>query len=198
GLSRRGRARGSSTMKWRLGARRAAKVSVGAVAGALACVTVAIGGVDGAAILGPRVQLPQAMAAAAVLALVVTAVIRRVQFTPPSARAQRVSVWLAAATDLADLELALSLVAGLHVVIAVTGGLHSPAYPALYGLVAFAMTVLARPGAIATVGASVCLEAALLVRSGITDANLISAILHTVFLAGATAAHVVLLRGLTS
>ena len=67
------------------------------------------------------------------LALVVTAVIRRVQFAPPSARAQRVSVWLAAATDLADLELALSLVAGMHVVIAVTGGLRSPAYPALYG-----------------------------------------------------------------
>ena len=176
--------------KWRRAARRAGKVSVGAVAGALACVVVAIGGVDGAGILGPRVQLPQAMAAAGVFALVVTSVIRRMQFAPPTARAQRVSLWLAAATDLADLELALSLVAGMHVVIAVTGGLRSPAYPLLYGLVAFAMTVLARPGAIATVGASVCLEAALLVRSGITDAHVISAVLHTVFLAGATAAHV--------
>src|SRR6185503_1615407 len=104
GLSRRDRPRGASPVKWRLSARRAAKVSVGAVAGALACITVAIGGADGAALLGPRVQLPQAMAAAAVLALVITAVIRRVQFAPPSARAQRVSVWLAAATDLADLE----------------------------------------------------------------------------------------------
>lgn len=185
-------------MKWRLSARRAAKVSVGAVAGALACITVAIGGVDGAALLGPRVQLPQAMAAAAVLALVVTAVIRRVQFAPPSARAQRVSVWLAAATDLADLELALSLVAGMHVVIAVTGALRSPAYPALYGLVAFAMTVLARPGAIATVGAALCLEAALLVRSGITEPTVIAASLHTIFLGGAAAAHAMLLRGLTS
>ena len=184
--------------KWRRAARRAGKVSVGAVAGALACVVVAIGGVDGAEILGPRVQLPQAMAAAAVLALVITSVIRRMQFAPPTARAQRVSLWLAAATDLADLELALSLVAGMHVVIAVTGGLRSPAYPLLYGLVAFAMTVLARPGAIATVGAAVCLEGALLVRSGITDAHIISAILHTVFLAGSTLAHVVLLRGLTS
>ena len=185
-------------MKWRLSARRAAKVSVGAVAGALACITVAIGGVDGAALLGPRVQLPQAMAAAAVLALVVTAVIRRVQFAPPSARAQRVSVWLHAATDLADLELALSLVAGMHVVIAVTGALRSPAYPALYGLVAFAMTVLARPGAIATVGAALCLEAALLVRSGITEPTIIAASLHAIFLAGAAAAHAMLLRGLTS
>ncbi|HSN27514.1 MAG TPA: diguanylate cyclase [Kofleriaceae bacterium] len=184
--------------KWRRAARRAAKVSVGAVAGAMACVVVAIGGVDGADILGARVQLPQAIAAAAVLALVVTSVIRRMQFAPPTARAQRVSLWLAAASDLADLELALSLVAGMHVVIAVTGGLRSPAYPLLYGLVAFAMTVLARPGAIATVGAAACLEAALLVRSGISEAHVISAALHVVFLAGATAAHAVLLRGLTS
>ncbi|MBV8760546.1 MAG: diguanylate cyclase [Deltaproteobacteria bacterium] len=184
--------------KWRRAARRAAKVSVGAVAGALACVTVAIGGVDGAQILGERVQLPQAMAAAAVLALVVTSVIRRMQFAPPSARAQRVSVWLAAASDLADLELALSLVAGMHVVIAVTGGLRSPAYPLLYGLVAFAMTVLARPGAIATLGAAACLEAALLVRSGMSEGHVISASLHAVFLAGAAVAHAVLVRGLTS
>jgi diguanylate cyclase (GGDEF)-like protein len=183
-------------MSLRRTARRAAKVSVGALAGALACVAVAIGGVDGAAILGPHVQLPQAIAAAAVLALVVTAVIRRVQFTPPSARAQRVSMWLAAATDLADLELALALVAGLHVVIAVTGGLRSPAYPALYGLVAFAMTVLARPGAIATLGAAVCLEAALVVRSGLDQWP--AAAIHAVFLFGAAAAHAVLLRGLTS
>jgi len=183
-------------MKWRRSARRAAKVSVGVVAGALACVIVATGGVDGAAVFGDRVQLPQAIAAAAVLALVVTAVIRRVQFSPPSARAQRVSLWLAAASDLADLELALSLVAGLHVVIAVTGGLRSPAYPALYGLVAFTMTVLARPGAIATVGAALCLEAALLVRTGAGHWPV--AVVHGVFLAGAAAAHALLLRGLTS
>jgi diguanylate cyclase (GGDEF)-like protein len=183
-------------MSLRRTARRAAKVSVGAVAGATACVAVAIGAVDGADIFGPHVQLPQAMAAAAVLALVVTAVIRRVQFAPPSARAQRVSMWLAAATDLADLELALALVAGLHVVIAVSGGLRSPAYPALYGLVAFAMTVLARPGAIATLGAALCLEAALVVRTGLDAWP--AATIHAVFLAGAAAAHAVLLRGLTS
>jgi diguanylate cyclase (GGDEF)-like protein len=183
-------------MKWRRSARRAAKVSVGVVAGALACVIVATGGVDGAAVFGDHVSLPQAMAAAAVLGLVVTAVIRRVQFSPPSARAQRVSVWLAAATDLADLELALSLVAGLHVVIAVTGGLRSPAYPLLYGLVAFTVTVLARPGAFVTVGAALCLEAALLVRTGLDHWPV--AVVHGVFLAGAAAAHAMLLRGLTS
>jgi diguanylate cyclase (GGDEF)-like protein len=183
-------------MSLRRTARRAAKVSIGAVAGATACIAVAIGAADGADIFGPHVQLPQAMAAAAILALVVTAVIRRVQFAPPSARAQRVSMWLAAATDLADLELALALVAGLHVVIAVSGGLRSPAYPALYGLVAFAMTVLARPGAIATLGAALCLEAALVVRTGLDAWP--AATIHAVFLAGAAAAHAVLLRGLTS
>ena len=95
--------------------RRAAKVSVGAVAGAIACAVVGVGGVDGAAVLAPRPSLPMTMVVVAVAALVVTAVIRRVQFTPPTARAQRVSFWLAAATDLADLELALTLVAGAHV-----------------------------------------------------------------------------------
>ena len=121
--------------------RRAAKVSIGALAGGFACAVVAAGGVDGAAVLATRPSLPMTMTVAGIAALVVIAVIRRVQFTPPSARAQRVSLWLAAASDLADLELALTLVAGIHVVIAVTGGLGSPAYPLLYGLVAFAMTV---------------------------------------------------------
>src|SRR5262249_51163135 len=130
------------------GVRRAAKVSIGALAGGFACAVVAAGGVDGAAVLATRPSLPMTMIVVAIAALA------RVQFTPPSARAQRVSLWLAAASDLADLELTLTLVAGIHVVIAVTGGLGSPAYPLLYGLVAFAMTVLARPGAIATLVAA--------------------------------------------
>jgi len=178
--------------------RRAAKVSVGALAGALACVVVAVGGVDGASIFGARIPLPQAIVAAAALALVAVTVIRRIQFAAPTARAQRVSMWLAAAEDLADLELALALVAGAHVIIAVTGGQRSPAYPVLYGTVAFAATVLARPGAIATYGAALFLEAALLVRAGITDATLFVFALHAVYLTAAGAAHAVLLRGLTA
>ncbi len=185
-------------VRWRRAARRAAKVSIGAVAGGLACVIVAVGGVDGAALFGTRIPLPQAMVATGALVLAAIAVIRRVQFAPPSARAQRVSMWLAAAEDLADLELALTLVAGTHVVIAVTGGQHSPAYPILYALVAFAMTVLARPGAIATLGAALFLEAALFVRTGFGDGPAIVAGLHVVFLVGAAVAHVVLLRGLTT
>jgi diguanylate cyclase (GGDEF)-like protein len=176
--------------------RRAAKVSLGALAGAIACAVVAVGGVDGAALLAAQPSLPMMMVCTAIAVLVATSIIRRVQFTPPSARAQRVSFWLAAASDLADLELALALVAGAHVVIAVTGGLDSPAYPLLYGLVAFAVTVLARQGAIATLGAALLLEIALAVRSGITDRVVIASTIHLACLLGAAFAHAMLLRGL--
>ncbi len=178
--------------------RRALKVSVGAVAGAVACAVVGVGGADGATIFGPKPSLPMTMVVVAIAALVLTSIIRRMQFAAPSARAQRVSFWLAAAADLADLELALTLVAGAHVVIAVTGGLGSPAYPMLYGLVAFAMTVLARPGAYATLGAALLLEATLLLRTGISEHTVVAAGLHGAFLMSAAAAHILLLRGLTA
>ena len=178
--------------------RRAAKVSVGAVAGGLACAVVAAGGADGARVLAAHPSLPMTMLVVALTGLVAIAVIRRVQFTPPSARAQRVSLWLAAASDLADLDLALTLVAGIHVVIAVTGGLGSPAYPLLYGFVAFAMTVMARPGAVAALVAALLLEAALLTRTRITEPAVMASSIHAAYLAGAAAAHVMLLRGLTA
>jgi len=178
--------------------RRALKVSVGAIAGAVACAVVAVGGADGAAILSRTPSVPMTMIVVAIAALVATAVIRRVQYTPPSARAQRASYWLAAATDLADLELALTLIAGGHAIIAVTGGLASPAYPMLYGLVAFAMTVLARPGAIGTLAASLLLEGALLARTGFTEANITLAAIHIACLVGAALAHILLLRGVTA
>ena len=199
-VANRGRAQsgGRAIMRYRRALRRAAKVSIGALAGALACVVVAVGGVDGAAIFGARIPLPQAMVATAALALVVIAVIRRAQFAPPTARAQRVSMWLAAAEDLADLELALALVAGAHVVIAVTGGQRSPAYPVLYALIAFASTVLARPGAIATLGAALFLEGALFARTGIDEVTAMTFGLHALYLTGAAVAHAVLLRGLTA
>src|SRR5690606_10217043 len=165
---------------------------------AVACVAVAVGGVDGASLFAPHMPLPQTMIVTSIAALVAIAVIRRVQFSPPPARAQRVSMWLAAATDLADLELCLALVAATHVVIAVPGGLESHAYPVLYGRVAFAVTVLARPGAIATVGAALFLEAALLVRTGLDETTILTASIHALFIAGAASAHALLLRGLTS
>ncbi len=178
--------------------RRAAKVSLGATAGAIACLAVSLGAVDGASITSERVGMLPAMAVGAVTALALIAVIRRAQYAPPTARAQRVSMWLAAATDLADLELALALVAGAYTVIAVTGGLGSPAYPLVYGLVAFAATVLARPGAIGTLGAALVLEAALLVRAGVSEPHALAAGIHLAVIAGAAAAHAVMLRGLTA
>ncbi|HEY1817514.1 MAG TPA: diguanylate cyclase [Kofleriaceae bacterium] len=189
---------GTAATRVRRALRRAGKVSVGVLAGALACVVIGVGGVDGASLFGSRVPLPQAMVAVAALVLAAVAVIRRAQFAPPSARAQRVSMWLSAAEDLADIELALALVAGAHVIIAVTGGQRSPAYPLLYAIVAFAATVMARPGAIATLGAALFLEGALFVRTGITTITSCTIILHTTYLVGAAAAHAVLLRGLTS
>ena len=192
-------ARPTGAIKVRRAIRRAIKVSIGALAGALACGFVAVGGVDGAQLFAmPRMSISGTMAIVAIAALVLATVIRRVQFVPPSSRAQRVSMWLAAASDLADLELSLALVAGTHVVIAVTGGLSSPAYPLLYGVVAFAMSVLSRPGAIATIGAALVLEGALVARTGLTEATALAAGIHVAYLAGATAAHVVLLRGLVS
>lgn len=178
--------------------RRALKVSVGAIAGAVACAVIAVGGADGAGILSRTPSVPMTMILVGIAALVATAVIRRVQYTPPSARAQRASYWLAAATDLADLELALTLIAGGHAIIAVTGGLASPAYPMLYGLVAFAMTVLARPGAIGTLAAALLLEGALLARTGITEANVTNTAIHVACLVGAALAHILLLRGVTA
>ena len=178
--------------------RRAGVVSMGALGGAIACAVVAVGGVDGAALHARSPSLPMTIVAVATLALVATAVIRRIQFVPPSARAQLASFWLAAAVDLADLELALSLIAGAHVIIAVTGGLDSSAYPRIYGIVAFAVTVLARPGAVATVGAALLLEGGLLARTGLTAPAIAAAAIHAACIAGAAMAHALLLRGLAA
>ena len=208
---------GKRLTRYRHALRRASKVSCGAVVAGLACVVVSIGGVDGAAsaadsakcapfpqtcgigsLFGTRTGLLEAMVATAVLALAAIAVIRRFQFTPPSARAQRVSMWLAAAEDLADLELALALVAGTHVIIAITGGQMSQAYPLLYALIAFASTVFARPGALVTLGASLFLEAALLVRSGVSEVSAMICGVHALYLLGAAVAHALLLRGIAT
>jgi diguanylate cyclase (GGDEF)-like protein len=178
--------------------RRAGRVSTGTVAGLLACAAVASGGVDRAAVLAPVASVPHAMVAALLLALVVAATVRRAQFEPPSARAQRASWWLAAAADLADLELALALIAGAEAIVAMTGGLGSPAYPLVYAVVGFAATVLARPGAVATLGAALVLEAALLLRTGIDGRHALASGLHAGFAIGAACAHALLLRGVVA
>jgi two-component system cell cycle response regulator len=178
--------------------RRIARVTGGAAAAALACALIAAGVVDPAR-LGADAPHPFAIAGvAAIVALVVAAVARRARFVEPAARAQRASGLLRAAVDFADVELALALVAGMYTLIIVTGGATSPTYPLLYGLIAFAATVMARPGAVAAVGAAVLLEASGWARAGDLRAAAIPAATHIVFIAGAAAAHALLLRGLVA
>jgi diguanylate cyclase (GGDEF)-like protein len=176
---------------------RAGRVSGGALAAAGACALVAAGGFDGAAIRGPRPALAPSLAIVLVAAFVVAAIARRLAFEPPSARAQRVSFWLRAAAGLADVEAALALIAGTFAVLVVSGGAASPVYPLLYAVVAFAVTVLSRPGALAAVGAAIAVEVAVAARAGGREA-LVAAAIHVALIAGAAAAHALLLRGLVA
>ena len=188
--------------------RRMAKVGIGAAAGGLATVVVAVGAVDRAALATPSMVANAITAATApmissivfagLLLLLIAALIRRATFVAPSARAQRASFWLAVATDLADIELSLCMVAAMYAVIAVTGQQASMAYPLLYGLVAFSVTTMARPGAIAVVGACVLLELAGFVRIGAPTNGLVTLVVHVVLVLGAAAAHALMLRGLVA
>jgi diguanylate cyclase (GGDEF)-like protein len=178
--------------------RRIGRVAGGTGAAALACALLAAGVLDPASVLAPGPHPLAIAGVTALVALVVVAVARRLRFVAPAARAQRASAWLRAAADFADVELALALVAAAFTLIVVTGGAGSPAYPLLYGVVAFAVTVMARSGAIAAVGAAVVLEVALAARAPDLHAAALPAATHLGYLAGAAAAHALLLRGLVA
>jgi len=165
-------------------------VSGGAVAAALACAAVAAG-LTGEG--DPRVT---AGFTALVTVMVLAAVVRRVRFEAPSARAQRVSPWMAAAPALIDLELCLSLIAGSHAAIAATGGLASPLYPLLYGVVAFSATFQIRSAALAAVAVALLLEAAAAWRTGAAAAP--AAALHAGLVVAAAGMHAIFLRGLVA
>jgi diguanylate cyclase (GGDEF)-like protein len=173
--------------------RRALHVSGGTLAGLIGGAAVALGALPPLA--GPRPPLPRLLAMACVLALVVALLARRIQFREPSARTQRVSFWLRAAAPLADVEAALALVVGCHALLAVTGGLHSPVYPLIYGVVAFAATFQRGAGAIAALAAALALEAAAVQRAGAGAAVVEAAGVHAVFLIAAATAHALFLRG---
>jgi diguanylate cyclase (GGDEF)-like protein len=176
--------------------RRAFAVSLGALAGAGACALVASGTLDGASLLASPPALVPTAALAGLLLLVLVTLSRRLGFEAPSARAQRASRWLAAADDLADVEVSLALIAAAHAVVAVTGGADSSLYPLLYAVVAFAVTLSSRAGAVAAVTAAIGLEIAALVRAPDWRDAAPPAAVHVAFLAGAAAAHALLLRGL--
>ncbi|MEZ4368397.1 MAG: diguanylate cyclase [Kofleriaceae bacterium] len=78
----------------------------------------------------------------------------------------------------------------------VTGALASPLYPLVYGLIAFAVTVLPVTGAVAAVGAVVVMELGLGARVG--GAALIPVATHLGFVALAAGSHAVLLRALAA
>lgn len=174
--------------------RRAWHVGGGVLSGLLACTVIAAGGLDEHVLDEPT--LPSILLLAGVVLVVITCAARRLRFEPPSARAQRVSFWLAAAPALADIEMSFALVGASFAVIAVTGGTQaSPMYPLLYGVVAFAVTFQSRPGAWLALGAAIVLELSFFARGpGGVDA-VVGLLLHLSFIVGAAAAHAVFLRG---
>ncbi|MBP6849022.1 MAG: sensor domain-containing diguanylate cyclase [Kofleriaceae bacterium] len=177
--------------------KRAATVTWGPLAGALACAAIALTltPID----LHRQTPAPSTtLLLAAVIVLLAAAITRRLRFQPPSARAQRVSMWLAAAPTLVDVELALAISAGLGAILAVTGGVTSPVHPLVYGVVAFGLTLLSAPGAAVTLLAPAAIEAAWIARSPDPRTLLVPALLHVVFLVAAACAHALFLRGLVA
>jgi diguanylate cyclase (GGDEF)-like protein len=176
--------------------RRAGKASIGALAGALACALIAAGAVDGAVLGEEGAGLGPSLLVAAIAALVAATIARRLRFEAPSARAQRVSFWLAIAGDLADIEVSLALIAGSFTAIAFSGGNQSPLYPLIYAVIAFAATLLSRPGAIAAIGAAILIEVGLAWRAPSWREAAVPLATHVAFLIGAAVAHALMLRGL--
>ncbi|GAB4559662.1 MAG: hypothetical protein Tsb0020_05670 [Haliangiales bacterium] len=174
--------------------RRALHVGGGAMVAAMACAVIAGGGLDAAALSRPGIAPMLLLASVAVL--LVTTISRRMGFVPPSARSQRVSFWLGAAPALADIELAFAMVSACYAIITVTGGITSPVYPLLYGVIAFAVTFLSRPGAWATVGAALVLELACFLRLPFGMESAVPLLLNLFFIGGAASAHALFLRGL--
>jgi two-component system cell cycle response regulator len=173
------------------GVRRAGRVGGGALGAALACAVVAVGGTTWG---GPRSHRAVVMTAA-VAVVVFAALIRRLRFAPPSARAQRVSSWMRAAAGLADIEMTLALVAGAGAVVAATGGLDSPAYPLLYGVIAFSATFMLRVAAVVALAAALGLEAMTAWRAGWPMPEIA---VHAGFLVAAALMHAIFLRGLVA
>ena len=177
--------------------RRAANVSIGALAGLAACAAVGAGFVDGASLTASPPALGPVALIAGLLLLVIATMARRLAFAEPSARSQRASFWLGIAGELADVEVSLAFVAAGHAAVAVTGGASSSLYPLLYAVVAFAVTLSSTPGAVVAVLAAIGIEIAVAARAPDWRTAAAPAAIHVAFFAGAAAAHALLLRGLT-
>ena len=174
------------------GLRRAVRVAGGTAASFLSCAVVAVGGPT----WGGPASRTAAAATAAVTLIAVAAMIRRLRFATPSARLQQVSFWMSLAPAAIDIEVSLALVAGCSAATQATGGLDSPLYPLLYGVVAFAAAFQSRPAALLAVVAALALEAAAVVRADLAAAAVAPALLHAGFIASAALMHALFLRGL--
>ena len=171
---------------------RAARVAGGAAASALSCVLVGAGGPT----WGGPASHTSAAATAAITVIAISAAVRRMRFSPPSARLQRVSFWMSLAPAAIDIEVALAFIAGCCAAIQATGGLESPLYPLLYGVVAFAAAFQTRPAALLAVAAALALEAAAAARADFAPAAVAGALLHGGFIGSAALMHALFLRGL--
>lgn len=174
------------------GLRRAVRVSGGALIAALACAAVAAG----VTTRGGPTSAAATAATALVTLVVLAALIRRMRFVAPSARAQRVSPWMAAAPVLIDVELALALMAGCAAAVAATGGPTSPLYPLIYGVVAFAATFLSPAAASAAVLVALALAAAQVAGAADPTPLIPGAALRAAFVLAAALSHALFLRGL--
>jgi diguanylate cyclase (GGDEF)-like protein len=144
---------------------------------------------------GPSVGGPvRGLVLTAVLTAVAVALLRRLRFRPPPARAQRALPGLHLAPLLSEIEISLALVLGSYGAIEMSGGLSSPLYPLLYGVIAFVVSFHGRAAALVTVLATLAFELALVARAP-SLAGLRIGLLHLVFVAAAAAAHLVFLRG---
>ena len=173
---------------WQL--RRFTRATAGLAIALLSALLVASGALADASFAAPRTL--DVVLVAIVLTVVAASLAARLGFTPPTARAQRSSVLLRYAGALLDVQVGVALVIGVYALVELTGGQRSPAMPLVYFLLAFAVTFLARPGALAAGATALGFEILLAGRSGRWSL----AAEHTVYLALAAGAHMIFLRGL--
>ncbi|MBI4511718.1 MAG: diguanylate cyclase [Deltaproteobacteria bacterium] len=128
--------------------------------------------------------------------VVASAVAARLRFQSPSARAQRVSLLAHLAPVLADMEVGLALVAGALGIVAMTGGLGSPAHPMVYLIVAFSATFQGRSSVVMVVLATLALEATMALRMAPPGLGLLAE--NAAFVVLSMSLHAVFLRSLVA
>jgi two-component system, cell cycle response regulator len=173
---------------WQL--RRLTRATAGLAIALLAALLVASGALAEVRLAQPRPI--DVILVVIILGVVIASVAARLRFTPPTARAQRGSLLVRLAAPLLDVQVGVALVIGAYALVELSGGQASPALPLVYFLLAFAVTFLVLPGAIAAGVAVLGFEVLLAVRGG----RLVPALEHGAYLALAASAHSLFLRGL--